>query len=56
VEPVLLIIALALVLMALAPVAPSDRSRIPLRIRLARQLHLWDRYVYHDPHIWYPRD
>jgi hypothetical protein len=56
VEAVFLIIALALVLMVFAPVAPSDRSRIPLRIRLARQLHLWDRYVYHDPHIWYPRD
>ena len=55
-EAVFLIIALALVLMAFAPVAPSDRSRVPLRVRLARQLHLWDRYVYHDPHIWYPRD
>lgn len=54
-EPVLLIIALALVLMALAPIAPSDLSRIPLRIRLARRLHLWDRYVHHDPRIWYPR-
>jgi hypothetical protein len=56
VEAVLLIIALALVLMVFAPVGPSDRARIPLRVRIARQLHLWDRHVYHDPRIWYPRD
>jgi hypothetical protein len=55
-EAVFLIIALALVLMVFAPVAPSDRARIPLRLRLARQLHLWDRYVYHDPDIWHRRD
>lgn len=55
-EAAFLIIALALVLMVFAPVAPSDSVRIPLRVRLARQLHLWDRYVYHDPRIWHPRD
>jgi hypothetical protein len=56
VEAAFLIIALTLVLMVFAPVAPSERAGVPLRVRLARQLHLWDRYVYHDPRIWHPRD
>jgi hypothetical protein len=44
-EAALLIIALVLVLMAFAPVAPSNPARTALRTRLARQMHLWDRYL-----------
>ena len=54
-DAALLVVALVLVLMAFAPVAPSDVPRTALRTRIARQLHLWDRYVFHDPRIWYPR-
>jgi hypothetical protein len=57
IDAVLLVAAVVLVLMAFAPVAPSGVSpRIGLRTRIARQLHLWDRYLYHDPRIWHPRD
>ena len=45
-DAALLIIALALVLAALAPVAPAAAARpTGLRTRIARQLHLWDRYL-----------
>lgn len=44
-EATLLIVGLALVLMAFAPVAPSKPARTGLRTRIARQLHLWDRYL-----------
>jgi hypothetical protein len=56
IDAALLVAALVLVLMAFAPVAPSSVARTPLRTRIARQLHLWDRYVYHDPRIWYPHE
>ncbi len=39
-----LIVGVALVLMAFAPVAPAGSARTGLRTRMARQLHLWDRY------------
>lgn len=55
-EAALLVAALVLVLMGFAPVAPSTVRRTSLRTRIARQLHLWDRYVFHDPRIWYPRE
>jgi hypothetical protein len=45
VEAALLIIAVVLVLMAFAPVSPSNPARTALRTRIARQLHLWDRYL-----------
>jgi hypothetical protein len=50
VEAAFLIIALVLVLMAFAPVTPSKvarstPARTALRTRIARQLHLWDRYL-----------
>jgi hypothetical protein len=54
IDTALLVAALVLVLMAFAPVAPSSVARTRLRTRIARQLHLWDRYVYHDPRIWHP--
>ncbi len=41
----LLIIAIVLVLMAFAPVAPANAARTGLRTRIARQLYLWDRYL-----------
>lgn len=44
-EAALLIIALVLVLMAFAPVAPSNPAPTAMRTRLGRQLHLWDRYL-----------
>jgi hypothetical protein len=44
-EAALLVTALVLVLMGFAPVAPSSVPRTGLRTRIARQLHLWDRYV-----------
>jgi hypothetical protein len=48
-EAAILIIALVLVLMAFAPVAPSNRTRTGaragLRTRIARHLYLWDRYL-----------
>jgi hypothetical protein len=49
VEAALLIIGLGLVLMALAPVAPSRAQRHGLRARIARQLYLWDRYLLNPP-------
>jgi len=55
-DTALLLIALVLVLMAFAPVTPSNVPRTRLHTRIARQLHLWDRYVFHDPRIWYPRE
>ncbi|GAA5117101.1 hypothetical protein [Pseudonocardia adelaidensis] len=55
-EAALWVAALVLVLMGLAPVAPSNLPRTGLRTRIARQLHLWDRYVFHDPRIWHPPD
>jgi tryptophanyl-tRNA synthetase len=55
-EAVLLVVALVLVLMGLAPVAPEGRPRVRLRERIARQIRRWDSYVFHDPRIWYPRD
>jgi len=55
VEAALWVAALVLVLMGLAPVA-SNAPRTALRTRIARQIHLWDRYLYHDPRIWYPRE
>jgi len=56
VEAALWVAALVLVLMGLAPVAPANAPRTALRTRIARQIHLWDRYLYHDPRIWYPRE
>ena len=62
IDAALLVTAVALILMALAPVAPLNvpplnvPPRIGLRTRIARQLHLWDRYIYHDPRVWYPRE
>lgn len=49
-DAALLIIGLVLILMAFAPVAPSctppSRGGQPgLRTRIARQIHLWDRYL-----------
>jgi hypothetical protein len=55
-EAALWVAALVLVLMGFAPVAPAAGPRTGLRTRIARQLHLWDRYVFHDPRIWYPRE
>jgi hypothetical protein len=49
VDAALLIVGLALVLAAFAPVAPSDTPRTRLRTRIARQLHLWDRYLLNPP-------
>lgn len=43
-EAALLIVGLGLVLMGFAPVAQSP-PRTALRTRVARQLHLWDRYL-----------
>ena len=48
-EAALLIVGLALVLTAFAPVAPSDAPRTRLGTRIARQLHLWDRYLLNPP-------
>jgi hypothetical protein len=45
VEAALLIVGLGLVLMAFAPVASTRPPRTGLRTRIARQLHLWDRYL-----------
>lgn len=44
-DAALLIVGLALVLTAFAPIAP----RTGLRRRIARQLHLWDRYLLNPP-------
>jgi hypothetical protein len=55
-EAALWVAALVLVLMGFAPVAPANVPHTALRTRIARQLHLWDRYVFHDPRIWYPRE
>jgi hypothetical protein len=44
VDAALLIVGIALVLMAFAPVAPAGSVRTGLRTRVARQLHLWSRY------------
>jgi hypothetical protein len=49
VEAVLLIIAVGLVLMVFAPVAQPGTPRTGLRARIARQLHLWDRYLLNLP-------
>jgi len=49
VEAVLLIIAVGLVLMVFAPVAQPSTPRSGLRTRIARQLHLWDRYLLNLP-------
>ena len=53
-DAALLIVGLALVLAAFAPVAPRDaprtgRPQTGLRTRIARQLHLWDRYLLNPP-------
>ena len=48
-EAALLIIGVGLVLMALAPVAPSHTRRLGLRARIARQMHLWDTYLLNPP-------
>lgn len=48
-DAALLIVGLALVLTAFAPVAPRDAPRTGLRTRIARQLHLWDRYLLNPP-------
>jgi hypothetical protein len=48
-EAAVLIIALGLVLMAFAPVAPPGAPRTGLRTRIARQLHLWDHYLLNPP-------
>jgi hypothetical protein len=45
IDAALLIIAIVLILMAFAPVAPTNAGRTRLRTRLARQRHLWDRYL-----------
>jgi hypothetical protein len=45
IDAALLIIAIVLVLMGFAPIAPTNVGRTGLRTRLARQLHLWDRYL-----------
>jgi hypothetical protein len=49
VDAALLIIGVALVLTVFAPVAPPGTARSGLRTRLARQLHLWDRYLLNPP-------
>jgi hypothetical protein len=46
VEAALLIVGLVLVLMAFAPIASPNPERTGLRTRIARQLRLWDRYLY----------